>query len=112
MAVHLHEWVDGVSAEDTIDDALLVASELVGNAVRHCTGRIGLCVERLAEEVEISVSDDSTKLPAATDAVPTSESGRGLTIVGALCSAWGVRPVAGHGKAVWGRVPTVVARSA
>ena len=104
---HLRAWVVGDAADDAIDDAQLVASELVGNAVRYggedC-GDIEVCLERLTAEVEIRVVDASTAVPVPAEASPTAESGRGLAIVGALCADWGVQPVAGHGKAVWGRL--------
>lgn len=97
--------MEHVVADGTRDDVVLVASELVANAVRYCTGHLNLCIERLAACVEIIVHDDSPVLPTVREVNVTAESGRGLAIVGALCSEWGVRPVAGAGKSVWGRVP-------
>lgn len=98
------------------DDAVLVVSELVGNAVVHCpsAGR-DLEVSWDVDETDITVrvTDPSVVVPTARQAELNATSGRGLAIVAALSAAWGVDVApAGGGKQVWARVPVPPLRSA
>ncbi|MFJ9777441.1 ATP-binding protein [Kitasatospora sp. NPDC101157] len=83
------------------DSACLILSELVTNALLHGEGRPGVTLELLGGELHITVSDASAnplQRPARDDA---RASGRGLEIVEALSTAWGVELIGSHGKAVW-----------
>src|SRR3954451_15495137 len=81
------------SSPAVVDDARLVATELVGNAVRHASplGN-GTMLVRWQEEdsgLELSVCDGGgATVPEQKEAAPYDVSGRGLTIVDALASAW------------------------
>jgi serine/threonine-protein kinase RsbW len=83
------------SGEQVVDDARLVATELVGNAVRHARplGN-GTVLVRWHEEgtaLELSVCDGGgATAPELVDAAPTDVNGRGLAIVDALSSTWWV----------------------
>jgi two-component sensor histidine kinase len=92
---------------DRIDEVALVASELIGNAVRHCdaTERNELDVSWTVgtQDVVVSVEDPSETLPVLRQPPPDAPSGRGLTIVQALTSEWGVEPTQ-RGKRVWARI--------
>ena len=83
----------------TVDDVVLVTSELVTNAVQ--AGGTTLEVELLAspQRIELVVTDDGPGWPARTDASETDTSGRGLRIVDHLAHIWDAvrRP---QGKAV------------
>ena len=104
----------GVDAH-LIDDAILVASELVANAIRHGspvspaarTGSIGIRVgwSFEAAAVVIFVEDGSSASPQRRPAGSRQPDGRGLAIVDAISVDWGVDVVPG-GKQVWARVPT------
>jgi anti-sigma regulatory factor (Ser/Thr protein kinase) len=88
-----------------LDDAALVLSELVGNAVRHATGpslQVRLC--RSGQVVRIAVSDGSSTPPRPREAADDDESGRGMHIVAALSRGWGWEPRP-DGKVVWADVP-------
>jgi hypothetical protein len=54
--------------------------------------------------VRVSVSDESDEPLQPRDAEPQSESGRGLALVEAMSSNWGVLRRQG-GKTVWFEVP-------
>jgi serine/threonine-protein kinase RsbW len=73
------------------DDVLLVASELVTNAVRHGRGEVELSVELEGSEVRIEVVDGGHALVEApsTEPVPTAIGGRGLHIVRKVARSWG-----------------------
>jgi two-component sensor histidine kinase len=77
----------------------LLASELVGNVIRHAGGPIGLrllCSGTLVCEV----SDASLTMPRIRRATDTDEGGRGLQLINALCERWGSRYTP-EGKAIW-----------
>ncbi|MFE7015760.1 ATP-binding protein [Streptomyces sp. NPDC057651] len=94
--------------EDLADNAALIASELVTNAVQHtgpqdpdAPARCRLTIERIAPDtVRLEVADHHTRSPAKRTATEDDETGRGLVLVEALCVDWGTtpRPI---GKAVW-----------
>lgn len=90
---------------DLVEDAQLLVSEVVTNAVRHGRGEITLVVRVDEPSIGVAVADSGDELPAKPqDAPPPSQtSGRGLMIVDALASAWGVtpNPDPAPGKVVW-----------
>lgn len=91
-----------------IADVVLVASELVGNAVRHtaasATGTLDVSWDVDATGVRVCVGDPSDASPVARLAGVEDVSGRGLRIVQAMSDEWGVEPAA-QGKRVWAHVP-------
>jgi serine/threonine-protein kinase RsbW len=92
---------------DAIDDVTLVASELIGNAIRHASAgeRDAWVVSWTVQsgEVVISVEDPSHQLPVRRTPAPDAPSGRGLAIVESLSTDWGVERTE-RGKRVWARV--------
>jgi anti-sigma regulatory factor (Ser/Thr protein kinase) len=99
-----HRFVDELRARGVprmvVDDAALVLSELIGNAIRHGAelpgGGIRVSWEVSAELVRVEVSDggrgplrhEATR-PLAAGGSADAERGRGLAIVGLLTSSWG-----------------------
>ena len=93
-----HEPCDG-------DAVLLVASELLANAVLHGGGTIDLHVEVFEDRTRVEVSDTGAGWPEAQPYDPLSDNGgRGLHIVDQLATRWGIdaRPI---GKRVWCELP-------
>lgn len=91
-------------APELLDDALLLISELVTNAVLHGGPPIGLAIDCDGEGLRVRVRDGSTAAPQRGPADDDAERGRGLTLVELLTTTWGVEPVAdelGPGKEVW-----------
>ena len=111
-AVVRHSIADDLSAHavnaECIDDVVLVASELVGNAVLHTAASFAdeLDVRWEIEEdaVVVQVGDGGDDPPRPRSTTAREPGGRGLAIVAALARDWGVRcnPT---GKQVWARVP-------
>ncbi|MEU9453074.1 ATP-binding protein [Streptomyces sp. NPDC048277] len=98
---HVHESLKGRVSPERVDDAALVASELVGNAVRHTAGGPDcMCVEVYRDVVVLRVHDagrDVSKVQARSAQASLDEltgNGLGLLLVGALASEWSVRPTA------------------
>ena len=98
----------GVAAEAR-DDAMLVLSELVSNAVKHAaplpSGEITVrwAVQADCLHIEITDGGASTRPHISTAAV-SSLGGRGLDIVRAVSSEWGVTEGA-ESVTVWAEVP-------
>ena len=97
-----------------VEDAVLCASELASNAIRHTrTGRSGkfqVVIWRGLTSVCVAVLDDgsdSTPTAAVGRSGKLAESGHGLLAVQALAAWWGhhtFRDGANRGTAVWFRL--------
>ncbi|MEU7382096.1 ATP-binding protein [Streptomyces sp. NPDC042207] len=97
----VREALDGLALPERVDDAVLVVSELVGNAVRHTAGGPDcMCVEVYRNVAVLRVHDagrDVSRVRARSAEVSPDEltgSGLGLLLVGELASGWSVRPTA------------------
>ena len=91
---------DGVS-----EDAVLVASELVANVVDHAGTPCTLTVSVDGEGLLVAVRDFYPCPPPQPRPVnPSSRRGRGLHVVAAVSSRWGVTPMP-DGKSVWALLP-------
>ncbi|MEU1598517.1 ATP-binding protein [Streptomyces sp. NPDC005708] len=95
----VREALVGVDNDGWVDDIVLVADELVGNAQQYAAaqGPIEITVDRYLWGIAVQVRD--SHLPASAIPLrpkqPGQESlrGRGLFLVDALASAWGVQLV-------------------
>jgi anti-sigma regulatory factor (Ser/Thr protein kinase) len=88
-------------ARELIDVVELMASELLTNAVLHAQGGIRLVLAVDDDVVRVEVRDESPGQPLLRCPPGDATSGRGIGIVDALASRWGVEPVPGGGKSVW-----------
>ncbi|WP_328505451.1 SpoIIE family protein phosphatase [Streptomyces sp. NBC_00391] len=77
----------------------LLASELVGNVVRHSKGPVRLRLLR-SRSLICEVYDGSLTTPRIRHASHTDEGGRGLQLVAALSRRWGARYLS-DGKCIW-----------
>ena len=98
---------------DFAEDAEIITSELVANAVQHAcqddSKTIGVILTHAGtpSAVTVAVSDSSPQVPVRRDTPAGSEQGRGLQIIEALSAHWGWRR-GGSGKVVF----AVLAREA
>ncbi|WP_320782449.1 ATP-binding protein [Streptomyces sp. CRN 30] len=98
QVVVLRQWQLGPRLAE---DAVLLVSELVGNAVRHTGARVfGLRMRRRPGWVRVEVRDPSRGLPCLMPVQPLDLSGRGLFLVDKLADRWGV-DLLPRGKTTW-----------
>jgi anti-sigma regulatory factor (Ser/Thr protein kinase) len=94
---------------DGINDIVLVASELAGNAIRHSAsgdagGSFVVQVVAFSDAWHVRVDDQGDPRHfKLQDAGEEDEAGRGLPVVSALARAWGVIGD-NAGRAVWAEV--------
>lgn len=93
----LREW----GAEDLVESARLLVSELMVNAVLHTGTAAQLTIDLEPGCLRVEVGDGGTGEVAQQPYEPESPTGRGLMIVDALASRWGVEERARGGKVVW-----------
>jgi len=93
----LEEWcVD----ESRIDQAQLVATELVANAIVHASSAPVLSLATDGSALVLRVADRSRERPVARAPTADAAGGRGLLMVESLADRWGVEEN-GAGKVVW-----------
>ncbi|MCT7354806.1 ATP-binding protein [Streptomyces sp. 15-116A] len=98
QVVILRQW--GLTAKTT-EDAVLLVSELVGNAVRHTGARVfGLRLRHRRGWIRVEVRDPSRGLPCLMPVQELDISGRGLFLVDKLADRWGV-DLLPRGKTTW-----------
>ncbi len=84
-----------------VDDAELVVAELVTNSVLHGETPAQLRVVETGDRVRLEMEDSGRAAPILVPAGGEAMTGRGLSLVAALTSGWGVQPGQGAGKVVW-----------
>jgi anti-sigma regulatory factor (Ser/Thr protein kinase) len=107
----LQAWLIGgatIAGDALIDDAVLLTSELVTNAVVHAGTPVEVTCKLASGGVEVVVSDEHPARlvpePPENEHIPAERtSGRGLLLPAALASAWGVT-YGQSAKAVWFRI--------
>lgn len=108
----LRKALAGWGLSELEEDALLVASELVTNAVRHAVAPRDREIEtryvRLASGVRVEVHDASPARPVVGAPHQDDDGGRGLHLVATLADRWAVGERVGPGKRVWAELSVKV----
>jgi two-component sensor histidine kinase len=102
----VYDSLEGAAcAPGVVDDAVLLVSELVTNAVMHAQTPLEVQVHVGKGAVRVEVQDDSDALPIAR--IPRNEAtgGRGLQLVERIARAWGIERRT-RGKVVWFELAT------
>jgi anti-sigma regulatory factor (Ser/Thr protein kinase) len=110
-AAAVRRWLANVVGDigsGRLADLNAVATELICNAVRHATplpdGDLSVHCHIRDDVVEFEVTDGgATTRPTVRSLDPEAVDGRGLVIVSALASQWGVREES-VGRTVWARL--------
>ncbi|HTX62783.1 MAG TPA: ATP-binding protein [Acidimicrobiales bacterium] len=82
------------------DAAVLLAGELVTNAVVHGGGRFLLQIDVGSDRVRVEVTDSVALKPRLMEPTGDREHGRGMAIVDAFATEWGSDDLGSH-KVVW-----------
>jgi serine phosphatase RsbU (regulator of sigma subunit) len=96
--------LSGTNLAHLTNDAQLVVSELVSNALLHGAPPIRLNIDVGTDRVRLAVFDTSTTPPGRNHAGETAMTGRGMMVVEALTVRRGVERLgsgSGSGKQVW-----------
>ena len=105
-AEHLYRW----GLERVVDDAQVVVSELVTNAVRYAPyGLVAFTLGYADGLLRIEVEDSSPEDPVLR-CPADEEHGRGLQLVRLLSGRWGVRRNSNGTKTTWCLLDTAHAR--
>ncbi len=92
-----HAW--GYSPQ-LCDNATLVTSELVTNALVHARSAVGLRVSDVGHTLRVEVEDGDSRNPIMAAVDRDAMGGRGLAVVTSEATTWGVERTL-HGKVVW-----------
>jgi anti-sigma regulatory factor (Ser/Thr protein kinase) len=90
----------------TLDDVLLLTTELVTNAIRHAGDdplEVSVSIDEIS--VRVAVRDTGPGFDPGEAQVRTENGGWGLDLVEGLASRWGVDP-GGGGTDVWFEIET------
>lgn len=82
------------------DNAALLVSELVANALLHAAGPVTVQVRRFGSRVRVEVADASPTTPSSKHYGVDAATGRGLHLVDVLAARWGAQRTL-TGKTVW-----------
>ena len=99
----LQDCLNGESPTEITENAVLLTSELVTNAVTHAlsAGELVAYYDRLSRWLRVEVRDNSPVLPQMQDGFTAGRvGGLGLCLVDTLASSWGMTATA-TGKTVW-----------
>jgi anti-sigma regulatory factor (Ser/Thr protein kinase) len=96
-AEQLRSW----GCDQAVDDATLLVSELVTNAVLHARAPVDVVVRKSRTAIRIEVFDEGTGVPQPAFSDIDALHGRGLGLVQAIAQRWGVNEDCDGGKTVW-----------
>jgi anti-sigma regulatory factor (Ser/Thr protein kinase) len=88
-----------------IDQARLLTSELVTNAIRHAATDSRVTVTCDGRRVRVEVEDGGRGCAVLQPASLDAPGGRGLQIVDTVAERWGDRPASPGGYVVWFELP-------
>jgi anti-anti-sigma regulatory factor/anti-sigma regulatory factor (Ser/Thr protein kinase) len=94
-------WQLALPDQTLVDRAVLLANELVTNAIAHAHTDIWLRLELRGDWLHIAVRDGSPRLLRLISPDPEAQNGRGLWLVEQLARSWGVSHRPDGGKVVW-----------
>jgi anti-sigma regulatory factor (Ser/Thr protein kinase) len=98
---YLRTYASHLPAAD-LEDAMLLTSELVTNAVEHGRPTIVLRANFEPPCVTVDVADDGEGEPWIRPVVSRDQTGgRGMQIVDSLSTCWGITRHPDDGKSVW-----------
>ncbi len=98
------------ACEPLVDSVSLLVSELVTNAVIHAHSAVELVLHLSPDKVRVEVIDAANMGVHRRDAASDAQSGRGMALIEALASSWGIDSLL-SGKSVWFEVSRPVQKA-
>jgi two-component sensor histidine kinase len=95
----LRGLLDSWATEGKRQEVVLLLSEVVSNAVRYAPGVIHVTLTVFTDRVTARVRDENPRPPQPR--APDENGGRGLEVLRALATRWGVEHHPDDGKTVW-----------
>lgn len=97
----IRTWLPQWGLSNLQEDAELIVSELVGNALRHGASPVTLTLGTSDGHLVLAVEDAAAAaLPIPRQAAADATDGRGMRIIGALAARWGCS-AGPSSKVVW-----------
>jgi DNA-binding NarL/FixJ family response regulator len=97
LRARLAEW----ESDTMLGDASIVVSELAANAITHAASSYRVRLALSESVLRIEVRDGGAGTPEPQPKSLTDEHGRGLLMVAAVASSWGIEQTDGDHKVVW-----------
>lgn len=97
LTTTLSDW----GADSCADDAVLLVSELVTNAVLHAGTEIEVQINLDRDLLRVEVRDGNPLLPSVRRYSTLSGTGRGLALVANTAADWDAERLPGGGKRIW-----------
>lgn len=98
-------------ADQFADDAVLLLSELVTNAVLHAGTDIEVIIRFDGDVLRVEVGDGSPTMPRVRHFSMLSGTGRGLALVAGTAKQWDIEPLPTGGKRVWFELQSPASRT-
>jgi anti-sigma regulatory factor (Ser/Thr protein kinase) len=100
------QQLEDMGLQPFVEQAELLSTELVTNALLHAGTTIRVRVAREGQGVRIEVQDGSRVVPSRRLYSPTATTGRGTRLLDSLADEWGWETVP-DGKVTWLRLENV-----
>ncbi len=97
----LRGLAEAVGQDGWLDTGELACTELITNAVLHAHTSIEVVARATAEELVVEVRDRSPVLPVPRSYDSYATTGRGMALVAAMVSEYGIRDAGPDGKTAW-----------
>ena len=101
----VHASLVGTNIAPVVDIVVLLTSEVVSNVILHAgphdlRSEIIVTLRRSDDRIRVEVADGNPGFPQIGGGAVDRVSGRGLLLLDALATSWGVTPI-DTGKSVW-----------
>jgi len=98
----IRDALDGWGVDGTLADiVVLLASELVTNALVHARPPVDLTIDWKDPHLRVGVSDGEDRMPHMIEPPGQADGGYGLHVIEQLSHEWGTAQRVGGGKVVW-----------
>ena len=98
---YLRETLPPMGCLHVLEDAVLLLTELVNNAVIHANSGAEVQIRRTADSLYVEVTDKGAGGALRRDATTTEMGGRGLALLDCVARSWGTDTDGAWGHRVW-----------